>query len=237
MLKSTKFVAGLGVVAALGIATVPVASFATETNYSGQVSVKATLKDEIEIEIDGNAMSTSGASTAGDPVEFMNDEATPTNELSAGHSYFVDDATTITISTNVPNTYTLSASGTALSNANGSIAVAGFDGAASGNAGLTISSTNGDTYNGDSMWGVKISGSDADGAISMTTDGTTASAFEGATKYQLGTGSATIIDYAQVSGDKITNTYDVDYGIGIASSQSSGEYNGAVYYSVTHIKN
>lgn len=238
MTKSTKIVSGLGLVAALSVAAVPVASFATETNYSGQVAVRATLADEIEIQIDGNDMDTTGSSTSGDLVEFMNDETTPTNQLSAGHSYYTGNKTAITVATNVPNTYTLSTSGTALSSTDSSIALAGFDGAASGNTGLTISSTNGATYSGDSMWGIKISGVDkSSNAISLTTDGTNASAFAGAAKYQLGTGSATTIDYAQVTGAKISNTYNVDYGIGINANQSSGVYNGAVYYSVTHIKN
>ena len=52
MLKSTKIVAGFGAAAALSIAALPVASFATDpvtTTYRGKVSIIATLQDEISI--------------------------------------------------------------------------------------------------------------------------------------------------------------------------------------------
>ena len=236
MLKSTKIVAGFGAIAALSVAALPAASFAeTTTNYSGQVSLSATLKDEISIKIDTVDMTTSGDAAEGTAVAFMNAEATPTADLSAGHSYFTGGKTHITVSTNVPNTYTLSTSGSALTSGSESIARAGYyDGSAGG---LDISGTNGADYTGDSMWGMKISGvNKANAAISLSTGEGTASAFRDATRYQI-SDTGTVVDFAQVSGSKISNTYTVDYGIGINENQPSGVYNGVAYYSVTHIKN
>ena len=235
MLKSTKIVAGFGIAAALSVAAVPVASFAeTETtNYNGQVSLKATLKDEISIQIDSKDMATTGTATTGTAVEFMNAEST--NSLSAGKSYFTGDTTEITIETNVPNTYTLSTSGSELVSAdNDAIGRAGY---ASTDGGLAISSTNGDDYDGNSMWGIKVSGTNKEGeTISLATSAGNTSVFNGATKYQI-SDAGTVVDFAQVSGAKIANTYNVDYGIGINEDQPSGVYEGSVYYSVTHIKN
>lgn len=236
MLKSTKIVAGLGAIAALSVAALPAASFAETTNYSGQVSLSATLKDEISIKIDTADMTTSGDAAEGTAVAFMNDESTPTIDLSAGHSYFTGGKTHITVATNVPNTYTLSTSGSALTSGSESIARAGYyDGTSSG--GLDISSTNGDDYTGDSMWGIKVSGvNKANTAISLSTGEGTASAFRDATRYQI-SDTGTVVDFAQVNGSKISNTYTVDYGIGINENQPSGVYTGVAYYSVTHIKN
>ena len=236
MLKSTKIVAGLGVVAALSVAALPVASFATETNYSGEVSLSATLQDEIDIKIDTVDMTTTGSAASGTAVTFMNAEATPTANLSAGHSYFTGDKTQITVSTNVPNTYTLSTSGSVLTSANGdTIARAGyFDGT---DGGLSISGTNADEYNGASMWGIKVSGVDKNNqAIVLKASGGTNSAFEGATRYQI-SDTGTVVDYAQVAGAKIANTYTVDYGLGINEDQPSGVYTGTAFYTVTHVSN
>ncbi|MBR3365913.1 hypothetical protein IKG48_02210 [Candidatus Saccharibacteria bacterium] len=235
MLKSTKIVAGFGVVAALSVAALPAASFAdTETTYNGQVTLRATLQDEISIKIDTADMTTSGSAGEGTLVEFMNSESTPTSSLSTGKSYFTGNKTQITVETNVPNTYTLSASGTELTSGNNdTIARAGYD---SASGGLTITNTNEDDYAGDSMWGIKISGTNKAGtAISLSTSTGTASAFQGATKYQI-SGTETVVDFAEVDGAKIQNTYDVDYGIGINENQPSGVYEGTANYSVTHIK-
>lgn len=236
MLKSTKIVAGFGAAAALSIAALPVASFATDpvtTTYRGQVSLSATLQDEISIKIDTADMTTSGDPASGTAVAFMNAEATPTVNLSAGHSYFTGSKTQITVATNVPNTYTLSTSGSALTSGSESIAQAGY---ASSN-GLTIGSTNGADYTGDSMWGIKVSGVNKNStAINLSASDGTASAFRDATKYQI-SDTDTVVDFAEVSGSKIANTYTVDYGIGINENQPSGVYNGTAYYSVTHIKN
>lgn len=236
MLKSTKIVAGFGAVAALSVAALPMASFATETNYNGQVSLSATLRDEIAIEIDDTAMATSGSPTAGDPVAFMNSESTPTVDLSAGHSYVTGNATKITVTTNVPNTYTLSASGSALTSGTNSIALAGYGDGTSGGLDLGSTPTNGADYTGDSLWGMKISGVDKAGDPIDLSTSSGDSLFKDAATYQI-SDTGTVVDYAQVTGSKISNTYRVDYGIGINEDQPSGVYTGAAYYSVTHIKN
>lgn len=240
MLKSTKIVAGFGVVAALSVAALPAASFAAQTDYSGQVSLTATLKDEISIQIDSNDMATTGTATSGTPVEFMNGAATPTNSLSTSKSYFTGNKTRITVTTNTPNTYTLSTSGSELvstTDSNNVIARAGYYDSGTNTGGLSISSTNEDDYTGDSLWGIKISGVDKDSqAITLSTSGGTDSAFEGATRYQI-SDTGTVVDYTQVTNGKISNTYSVDYGIGINADQPSGVYSGSAYYSVTHIKN
>lgn len=237
MRKSTKIVAGFGTVAALSVAALPVASFAetTTTAYSGEVSLSATLQDEIAIKIDTVDMTTSGAATKGTDVVFMNADATPTASLSAGHSYFTGAKTQITVTTNVPNTYTLATSGSVLTSANNdTIGLAGYD---STSGGLSIASTNAADYTGDSMWGIKVSGVDKDDtAITLKTSGGTNSAFESATKYQM-SNTSTVVDYAQVDGAKIANTYNVDYGLGVNEDQPSGVYTGTAYYTVTHVKN
>ena len=246
MLKSTKIVAGLGVVAALSVATLPVASFATETNYTGQVSLTATLEDELEIKIDNvdmtnKTLNPSDPDASGTAVAFQN--ASGTTNLSAGHSYFTGDSTTVTISTNVPNTYTLVTSGSVLTSGNGdTIARAGYYDSGSGTGGLEVGQvsnvdTNGAEYSGSSMWGLKISGEDKNSnAITLKDSTNTNTAFQGADKYQI-SDTGVVVDYAQVTGSKISNTYTVDYGIGINENQPSGVYSGTVYYSVTHVKN
>lgn len=238
MLKSTKIVAGFGAVAALSVAALPVASFAaTETNYSGQVSLSATLQDEISIKIDNQEMATSGTATSGTAVEFLNAEATPGINLSAGHSYITGNKTQITVVTNVPNTYTLSTSGSDLTNANSNtIALAGYGDGTSAGLNLGATPTNGADYSGSSKWGMKISGVDKSGnPISLSTSSGD-SLFKDAATYQI-SNSDTVVDYAQVTGSKISNTYNVDYGIGINEDQPSGVYTGAAFYSVTHIQN
>ena len=242
MSKSTKIIAGLGVAAALGVAALPVATFAaqTSTTYSGQVALSATIADELSITIDGDPMSTEAPITEGTDVTFMTPakgtEGTdgyvaPSANLAAGKFYKAGN-TQIVIATNVPNFYTLQAAGTVLESDDATIAVAGTD--ASGENGLT-GGENGDPYSGDSKWGIKVSGVDKNSSAISLSDGTDPTAFAGASKYLIGT-SATTVDYAAVSAGNIENTYSVEYGLGINEAQSSGVYTGTATYTVTHVK-
>ena len=87
------------------------------------------------------------------------------------------------------------------------------------------------------MWGIKVSGVDKNNqAIVLKASGGTNSAFEGATRYQI-SDTGTVVDYAQVAGAKIANTYTVDYGLGINEDQPSGVYTGTAFYTVTHVSN
>lgn len=243
MSKSTKIIAGLGVAAALGVAALPVATFAaqTTTTYSGQVALSATIADELSITIDGANMTTSGSPASGTAVTFKTNAigddpedpgyVAPSANLAAGKFYKAGN-TQIVISTNVPNTYTLQAAGTVLSSDDATIAVAGVD--ATGDNGLT-GGDNGSSYSGASMWGIKVSGVDKNSSAISLSDGTSATVFNGASKYLIGT-SATTVDYAAVSSGNIANTYSVEYGLGINAAQSSGEYTGTATYTVTHVK-
>ena len=69
MSKSTKIIAGFGVAAALGVAALPLASFATSGDY-GTVAVSAVVPDAISMTIDGNAPEEGVA--AGNNVAFGN---------------------------------------------------------------------------------------------------------------------------------------------------------------------
>ncbi len=248
MSKSTKIIAGLGVAAALGVAALPVASFAaqTTTNYTGAVGLSATIADELAIKIDNNNMATGGTAASGTAVTFMTNAigtqgqdgyVAPSSNLIAGNFYKAGN-TQILISTNVPNTYTLKARGTALTSADASIPVAGVVAAESTLP--TENAANQSEYTGASMWGIKVSAIDKNNtAKALVTDAATPtptnSVFNSAEKYMIDT-SDTIVDYAEVTSGKINNTYSVEYGLGINAAQSSGIYTGTATYTVTHVK-
>ena len=229
MSKSTKIIAGLGVAAALGVAALPVASYAS-TNYTGNVALSATIQGDISIKIDSDDMGSETAGT-GDEVIFKDGEST---NLSAGHFYKAGN-TRIVIETNVPNTYTLQAKGGALTS-NASTATIPVAGVVANSA--LADADNGAEYTtgASSMWGIKVSAADKGGsAISMTTNGSDASIFQGATKYMIGT-TDTIVDFATVTGGKIKNTYTINYGLGLSADQPSGTYTGTANYTVTHVQ-
>lgn len=233
-MKSTKIIAGLGVAAALGVAALPVATFAeTTTTYKGQVGVQATIADEIAVKIDTNDMATGATPTSGTGVVFRTAGESPSTNLSAG-AFYTAGATSITVSTNVPNTYTLAASGSVLSSATAEIPVAGIVAA---NSNLPADGTNGSAYNaGASQWGIKVAGVDKDSQAITLSDGTDATVFNNAGKYMIAT-DPTTVDYATVTAGKIENTYTVNYGLGITADQASGAYAGQANYTVTHVKN
>ena len=55
MSKSTKIIAALGVVAGLGVAALPLSSYATDGTVSGNVTISATITDSIAMRIKSNS--------------------------------------------------------------------------------------------------------------------------------------------------------------------------------------
>ncbi len=65
MSKSTKIIAALGVVAGLGVAALPLSSYATEGEVSGNVTISATITDSIAMRIQSNSDSTNANAQSG----------------------------------------------------------------------------------------------------------------------------------------------------------------------------
>ncbi|MDO4889426.1 MAG: hypothetical protein Q4A25_01900 [Candidatus Saccharibacteria bacterium] len=213
MSKSTKIIAGLGVAAALGVAALPMASFAA--NYSVTVPVQATVANGVKIEVkDMNA-------TPSDWVAAQQPDADGTNafadltavnfgsSLAPGVGVSLLDQTEIRVTTNYPSGYTLSAVTTDLTGDPAS-SIADFES-------VTAVNASGNTTSG---WGIQVAKNGT--ALAAFVDGAT-------TGYKGANGQ---IDSVNGLTGLTTNVYVANYGINIAASQAAGTYSGSATYTV-----
>lgn len=220
MSKSTKIIAGLGVAAVLGVAALPMASFAAEGDqYTVTVPVQATVANGIKIEVKDNNVaspawvSATRADNQQDGHAFA-DLSTISFSLAPGAGTSVLDKTDIRVSTNYPAGYTLSATTTDLEASN-LPAIEDF-------ASVSQIATTGNTTSG---WGIQVA-----------KDNTVLPAFQTGEEPEVVSGYKGVnsqID-AVTSGitGLTTHTYAVNYGINIAASQAAGTYNGSATFVV-----
>lgn len=228
MSKSTKIIAGLGVAAALGVAALPVASFAT-SNYGLTTTVNASIEDYLRVYFNGtqHAADASTSSYATQTVNFGTNGI-----IEAGKSYISSSNTTIRVESNYPGGYSLGVTPTALS-ATGVTDT--FDPAATA---FTIASDGADFTGTDSSWGIHIvkaaSGvADTASMSGLWWDSTTTAPVAG---YLGGTAdTSNAIDNVDVDdlGAAVDNTYTVTYGINAKPGMPSGAYTGTATYLVS----
>ena len=209
MSKSTKVIAGLGVVAALGVAALPLASFATSGDY-GTVAVSATVPDAISMTIDGTA--TTGSGVAGNAVAFGN-VATGAIAVSDGSTIKYN----VAYNFKVQNTSNSGAGDLASSTST----IAPF---ATATKPTTGQSTSG--------WGFRVT--KTSGTISATAYDD-ATLMDGADKTYIGVPtSETTLDAVAAPAAAITGTYTMEYGLQVSNDQASGTYTGSITYKVTN---
>ena len=216
MSKSTKVIAGLGVVAALGVAALPLASFATSGDY-GTVAVSATVPDAISMTIDGTA--TTGSGVAGNAVAFGN---------VAQGAIAVSDGSTI------QNNVTVISSNAAY-NFKVTNTSAGTNGALKSTTSEIApfaTATKPATGQSTSGWGFRVT--KTGGAISATAYDD-ATLMDGSDKTYIGVPTTeTTLDAVNAPAAAVTGTYTMEYGLQVSDSQASGTYNGSITYKVTN---
>lgn len=217
MSKSTKIIAGFGVAAALGVAALPLASFATSGDY-GTVAVSAVVPDAISMTIDGNAPEEGVA--AGNNVAFGN---------VAQGAFAESDGTTIknnvtVISSNAAYNFKVQNTSTG---ANGALA------SATSTIAPFAEATKPAANQATSGWGFRVTKDG--GAISATDydNATLKDASEAKTYIGVPT-TETTLDAVAAPSASTTGTYTMEYGIQVGTSQASGTYNGSIIYKVTN---
>lgn len=219
MSKSTKIVAGLGVAAALGVAALPVASFAAD--YSVTVPVTAEIGSSVKIEVKDNQASTPTwvAATTADSgsTHAFADLTTVAFSGAPGYGEEQTDLTRIRVTTNYPSGYTIFATTTDLDHATAaSTSIPAFTSA-------TAIVTSGNTASG---WGIRVK--ENPDAVSPATP---TYKIGSATQYNGNDGTAA---FETVSGltERTEHEYSVDYGINVSNTQASGSYAGSVTFKV-----
>ncbi|MBR3414626.1 hypothetical protein IKG73_01230 [Candidatus Saccharibacteria bacterium] len=222
MSKSTKIIAGLGVAAALGVAALPLATFADDFG-THTVTVSANVAGTI------TAKAITGTNPT--PVEWASTGTINFGNLAGGQMMVHGDTTVIDVETNYPNGYVITATAEALENTTGGSGTIGMtDGYA-----FTGTSANKGTYNEpSSAWGVKVTKTAYDytesdwsstpSALSADSD------YSSSTFISKDTGT---VDTSGTAAATFRNKYDINYGIGIASNQASGIYSGEIAYTLT----
>lgn len=215
MSKSTKIIAGLGVAAALGVAALPVASFAAD--YSATVPVKATVANSIKIEVKDNNATTPAwvaaqQADAGGVNAFADLTTVDFGNIAPGAGTSLAAQTELRVTTNYPAGYTISATTTDLDHAS--------------QAGVDIPAFSTDTAiaatgNTTSGWGINV----------QRTTNTATYLIGSATEYNGNDGTAAFETQSGLTG-LTANEYTVGYGINVADDQASGEYNGSVTFKV-----
>lgn len=221
MSKSTKVIAGLGVVAALGVAALPLASFATSGDY-GTVAVSATVPDAISMTIDGTATTASGV--AGNAVNFGN---------VAQGAIAESDGTTIknnvtVVSSNAAYNFKVTNTSTGQSGGSGT---AGALGSSTSEIEAFASATKPTASQTTSGWGFRVT--KTSGTLSNTAyDASTL--ISGSDKTYIGVPTTeTTLDAVATPASSTTGTYTMEYGIQISTTQASGTYTGSITYKVT----
>ncbi|MBQ9017407.1 hypothetical protein IJ103_04215 [Candidatus Saccharibacteria bacterium] len=210
-MKSTKIIAGLGVAAALGVAALPVATFATTNTHT--TTVNATIADSLTITIN-DVPAEAGASTS-DTINF--------NGVVAGTAYENAGSTKIEVATNIPTGYTLSAvSPTALSYSGQEATFA----AAATPFTISEGASNRATT---SEWGIHVA---------KTGSGTTLSgtSYKDLTAGQYVAVAGEIDAVSGLNAD-VDNTYTISYGLNAKTGMPSGDYAGSIQYTVTSAYN
>lgn len=215
MSKSTKIIAGLGVAAALGVAALPVASFAAD--YSATVPVKATVANSIKIEVRDNvaaspAWTAAQKADAGAVNAFADLSTVDFGNMAPGAGKELAGKTDLRVTTNYPAGYTISATTTDLAHkTEAGVAIPDF-------AADTTINTSGNTASG---WGINV----------RRTTNTAAYLIGSANEYNGNSGATAFETQSGING-KTTNEYTIGYGINIAETQASGEYNGSATFKV-----
>ena len=224
MSKSTKIIAGLGVAAALGVAALPVASFAY--TGTGTVAVSAEITGTIGMQINTLAdgmMSGDIADTttqAGFEADF--------GAVTLGYGYKKAGNTIIKVHTNQPGGYVLSATGADLAQTG---AGAGTAVIPASTAGVTVATNAAAVPGAVSGWGITV---DKTHTGTATTE--TLGSFFGAAAgdvFKADTSSQTIDTVSDVL-TSYEGTYTIGYGLTIADNQPSGAYSGTITYVATN---
>lgn len=226
MSKSTKIIAGLGVAAALGVAAIPVASFA-DTAGTHTVTVTASVAGDIVVKA-----ATGDATATADAALTDITGSSSTGSIGFGNLGIKDqkvhaNTTVIDVETNYPHGYTLSADADELTNAVGGATI----GRASGEA---FTTGTGDYAGTSSAWGIKVAKAVWD--YSASDWSSTAGTLSNTNGYTTTDFNAIANGTVDTTGNISTNTrnkYTMSYGIGIAEGQASGTYSGEIEYTVT----
>ena len=206
-MKSTKIIAGLGVAAALGVAALPVATFAEgePADATGTVNLSATVSSDLTLTI----------ATGGTSIDFG-------SALSAGASSTASGATSvITVATNWPNGYELKGTSTGdLTSTDNQDNIAEFATAS------TITGTG--AADG---WGAAIAlGNDVEFDTTSAFNNLAAGQYLG---FNGSTGR--VIDKKAAQEGAISNEYTVSYGLKTKADQASGTYTGTITYTATAV--
>ena len=223
MSKMNKIIAGLGVVAGLGVSMAPLSVFA-EPIVTTQVqdTLQVTIEESITFGIDANGDGNYDGANDIYPVNHTNGTAiweagnnshTVTDTLSktmtGGDAEENFGTTALKVISNANGGYQIKATGTALSGTGSA-------------AGKSIAK--GTTIDGSvSNWAYKASVAGGSLALSGVTANTWTAAPDSATKIA---GSNAISD---ATGDTLT----VVYGVGVDNSQTAGTYSGTMTYTVS----
>lgn len=221
MSKATKIIAGLGVVAGLGVAALPAMTYATST-VAGEVELSVDVNEAIAMTILGNGDPTSGEPAVGQPGV---DVYTPTGASTIdGHApgtlYDPTDlqtsSSTVSLLPNAADTTTATSEIKVYTNAAG---------------GFTLSVKDADN-NTD-----LVNGSDSNATIpagATITAGTAAWGYKGGSVTNFAAISATDAEvYTQNAPTHNGQTINMTYGVSTASDQKTGTYTDTIIYTAT----
>ncbi len=224
MSKSTKIIAGLGVAAALGVAALPVASFAY--TGTGTVAVSAEITGTIGMQIN-----TDNSGTMSSDIE---DDATQAGfaadfgSVTLGYGYKKAGNTIIKVHTNQPGGYVLSATGADLAQTG---AGAGSAVIPASTAGVTVTDNDAAVASAVSGWGITVDKTKT-GTATTENLGTYFGNAAG-NVFKAKTTSETIDTVSDVT-TAYEGTYTIGYGLTVAENQPSGNYSGTITYVATN---
>lgn len=213
MSKMSKTIAILGVVAGLGVAALPLSTYAAsivagdgENSVTGNTTIKLTIKDELSMELDKDT-------TAGNEVDLGNGTATP--------------SMTVKVITNNTTGYNLNLKGSTTANdpvIATDLATVNKDRIQAGTGSFATPKALADeTF---SAWGYKVANSNANNTVTYTqfTDGLYAG---------VNAGGQEIVNVSKPTG-AAGDTTTVTFAASVKDGQAAGEYTGQVTFTATN---
>ena len=223
MSKSTKIIAGLGVAAALGVAALPMASFA----YTGEgtVEVSASIAGTIGMQINTAADGTMSGDIADEATQAGFEAAF--GNVTLGNGYKKVGNTIIKVHTNQPGGYVLSATGADLEQTGADTGTAVIP---ASTAGVTVATNDTVISNAVSGWGITVDKTNTGTATTETLGSFFTNAASNSFKADT---DEQVIDTVSDVQTAYEGTYTIGYGLTVATNQPSGAYSGTITYVAT----
>ena len=221
MSKSTKIIAGLGVAAALGVAALPMASFAY--TGTGTVEVSANIAGTIGMQINTAADGTMSSDIADDATQAG--FAAAFGDVVLGNGYKKVGNTIIKVHTNQPGGYVLSATGANLTQTAGTAVIPASP------AGVTVATDGAAISGAVSGWVITVDKTKTGTATTETLGSYFTNAASNSFKAKT---TAETIDTVSDVQTAYEGTYTIGYGLTVAENQPSGAYSGTITYVATN---